>query len=282
MARSPLVNFPAFRQHTQAREDANTAIMGLLFGAQMSARFLTLTDGSAKLLPEMFPGVPHVSRFNLTTADARRVLGNADKHLGMMAVPYALSIHEDLLRSCIDVTGTKAPHAASALHATLENACSNGGCTFHPDSLAQLHALREMRNAVIHNGGVIDHRVVNEVAKMSADAVSNWRKIVGRDPRPLKAGTTIDLGVGEMFLSLAATKVLANQANAMLARSISSIRWAEVVVSDFLSHGPHVNPANTQLLRRKLLGWARFHYHAANIPVSDLEQAAQTQGLKIR
>ncbi|OXM49568.1 hypothetical protein CFP71_29940 [Amycolatopsis thailandensis] len=255
--------------------------MGLLFGAQMSAKFLTLMDGSDQLLPAMFPGVQHVGRFNLTTTSARNVLVEADKHLGMMAVPYALAIHEDLLRSCIELTGCDVPRDASQLHNKLGSECSKGGGAFNQDSLSQLHTLREMRNAVIHRGGVIDGRVVKRVAAMSNDAVLDWRKVVGRNPLPLVEGATIDLGVGEMFLALAATKVLAKQANEMLARSLPVIRWAEVVVDDFLTHGPQVSTANDRRLRKKLLGWSRFHYHALKISDDEIAAAADARGLKI-
>jgi hypothetical protein len=75
--------------------------MGLLAGALMAAHMLQLTRGSDRLLPEIFPDIPHIRRFNLTTTAARDILSAGDVHLGAMAVPYALAIHEDYLKTCL-------------------------------------------------------------------------------------------------------------------------------------------------------------------------------------
>jgi len=118
MAQGSVVNFPAFRLHEAARKEANNAIMGLLVGSQMAAHFLSLTAGSAHLLPSMFPAVSHVGRFNLTSDRAREVLVRADTHLGTMAVPYALAIHEQFLRACTRLAGGHGDLAAAKLHSS--------------------------------------------------------------------------------------------------------------------------------------------------------------------
>lgn len=276
MASTPVVNFPAFRQHTRAREDANTAIMGLLVGSQMAAHFLTLTDGSDHLLPSIFPGVPHVGRFNLTSKAARDVLVRADQHLGTMAVPYALSIHEDLMRSCTSLAGGSATQSAKALHSTL--ALRTGG-KFDVDSLAQFHVLREMRNAVIHSGGVIDQRVVDCAAAMSSAAVDTWKRIVGRSPCGLTDGARIEFGTGELFLALAATKNLAKQANLMLIPALTVPRWCELIVEDFIANGPATR--NPDQRRGKLLGWANFHYRSIGATEAQLVVAGTAGGLRL-
>jgi hypothetical protein len=53
------------------------------------------------LLPEIFPAVPHIRRFNLTSEAARRLLVDADAHLGAVPVPYALSVHEAFVMDCL-------------------------------------------------------------------------------------------------------------------------------------------------------------------------------------
>lgn len=96
-----IVRFGAYRQYEQTRTEASNAVMGLLAGAGMAAHMLRLTDGSDRLLPEIFPKVAHIGRFNLTTDAAREILTAGDVHLGAMAVPYALAIHEDFLKTCL-------------------------------------------------------------------------------------------------------------------------------------------------------------------------------------
>ncbi|MCK2236410.1 MULTISPECIES: hypothetical protein [unclassified Crossiella] len=250
--------------------------MGLLVGAKIAANFLSLTDGSKHLLPTIFPAVEHVGRFNLTSAAARDVLIQADQHLGMMAVPYALALHEDLLRSCITLAGGTAPQSVKHLHRALET-CTGG--TFRADPLAQFHVLREMRNSVIHNGGVIDQRVPDCAGALSPMAAADWKRIVGRSPVNLAVGVRIELGVGEMFMALATTKNVAKDANRMLTAALPSARWAQLIVADYLAHGP---PAKNAAERhRKLRGWARFHYTATGVSETELVTAAHAAGLHV-
>ncbi len=244
----PLVRFPAFRRHEAARREANSAIMALLVGSQMSAHFLSLTAGSQHLLPAMFPAVSHVRRFNLTSDKAREVLLNADAHLGTMAVPYAMAIHEDFLRACLELLGITAEPPAARLHSSL---ASSAGGTFDNDSLAQFHVLREMRNAVIHLGGRSDERLAGCISQLSPAADTAWKKVVGRSPRSLRSDDVVELGTGELFLSLAATRNLARQANTMLVPALPASEWANVIVHDCLDDGP----AHVQRPQR----WRKLH-----------------------
>lgn len=272
----PLVRFPAFRHHEMARREANSAIMALLVGSQMTAHFLSLTVGSQHLLPAMFPAVSHVRRFNLTSDKAREVLLNADAHLGTMAVPYALAIHEDFLRTCLELLGIISEPPAARLHATL---ASHAGGGFDSDSLAQFHVLREMRNAVIHLGGRVDQRLVGCANRLSPSAETAWKKVAGRSPRRLVPDDVVELGTGELFLSLAATKNLARQANKMLVPALPASEWASVILQDFRDNGP----ANVQQPQRwrKLRGWRRFHYSATRVSDADLTAAAARHGLAL-
>jgi hypothetical protein len=94
-----VVRFASYRQYDAARTDASNAMMALLAGAQLASHLLKLTEGSERLLPEVYPRVPHIGRFNLTSEAAREILDTADTHLGAMGVPYALAIHEDYLKT---------------------------------------------------------------------------------------------------------------------------------------------------------------------------------------
>jgi hypothetical protein len=272
----PVVNFPAFRQHEAARKEANSAIMGLLVGAQMSAHFLSLTQGSRQLLPTIFPAVSHVGRFNLTPDSARAVLLRADTHLGTMAVPYALAIHEDFLRSCLRMLNVHARPAASGLHAAIAKRAEG---TFDHNAIAQFHVLRELRNIAIHSGGLVDKRVLRRITRLPPDAEADWRRIAGRSPGTLSVGDRVTLGVGELFLTLSATKHLARQANRMLVPALPSRRWAELIIADFRDNGPSNAPV--AVLRRKLAGWRRFHYPAVEVDETDLLAAAKELNLPL-
>lgn len=254
----------------------------------MAAHFLGLTEGSKHMLPSIFPAVSHVGRFNLTPDAARDVLLNAETHLGMMAVPYAMSLHEDLMRSCIKLADGAPPRSASELHQELTDLCGTRAA-FHPDSLAQFHVLRELRNAVIHEGGnltgsgsgrLVGDRVLARAAELSASADRNWKQFAGRSPKHLKLGDKVNFGTGEMFLALAVTKSLAAQANAILADALPPEKWAKVLVTDFLTNEPKARVGNADQVRRKLFGWRRFHYKTAEVPDDVLLAEARTRGLR--
>ena len=89
------VRFADYRRYEAHRVEASNAMMALLAGAGMASHLLQLTHGSRHLLPEVFPQVPHIGRFNLRTEVARQILDAADTHLGAMSIPYALALHDD-------------------------------------------------------------------------------------------------------------------------------------------------------------------------------------------
>lgn len=62
-----VVRFAAYRSYEAARVEASNAMMALLAGAQLASHLLLLSDGSSQLLPAMYPRVPHIGRFNLTS-----------------------------------------------------------------------------------------------------------------------------------------------------------------------------------------------------------------------
>ncbi|WP_156755099.1 hypothetical protein [Actinokineospora pegani] len=273
MATNAVVNYPEYRLHTKARREANTAIMALLVGSPMAAHLLNLTDGSKTLIPQIFPAIHHVNRFNLTPGEARAVLVNADSHLGTMAVPYALALHEDLMRSCVNMVNAPVPDNASRLHGALSTAT---GQHFSPDLLSQFHLVREMRNAVIHSGGTIDSRVVQRATALSPAASQNWVRIVGRSPLGLPAGSSIDLGTGEMLLALSVTTALAREANRMLIASVSRQRWAEVIIDDFVDNHDLAGLKRITADRRmkKVENFARFHYGVLAMTTAELQVTA--------
>ncbi len=72
-----VVSFPLWVNYEQKRDAANNSLMALLAAAGLAINTLHLTSGSTRLLPEVFPTVRHIERFNLTTDKARELLGEA-------------------------------------------------------------------------------------------------------------------------------------------------------------------------------------------------------------
>lgn len=73
--------FPAYREYDAVRTDVSNAMMALLAGAGMASHLLQLTEGSKHLLPEVFPRVEHIGRFNLETVKSKTPEATSGPHV---------------------------------------------------------------------------------------------------------------------------------------------------------------------------------------------------------
>ncbi len=252
-------------------------MMALLAGAQLSTHLLQLTQGSNRLLPEVFPQVPHIKRFNLTTDAANSILLSADQHLGAMAVPYALALHEDHLKSCIvllEKAGLVSPGTADRSklvdqHNTIAGAC---GGSFDVIAYAQINTLRLMRNCLIHSGGRASNQLVTDVASWSTDAETAWVTITQSSLRGISLADEVTFSQGEMILALAVTKTLDREANTMLQTALPRDLWSDMVIEELVSQdGTSAVRSSTAL--RKAKGIARHYYSALQLSDQDLARA---------
>jgi hypothetical protein len=239
-----MARFRAFREYEEQKAEANNAMMALLAGAQLSAHLLKLTEGSDRLLPEVFPAVSHIQRFNLKSHDARRILLSADPHLGKMAVPYVIALHEDYMRTCVGLLANNRKCAASVargnlvdLHPAFETAT---GRTFDPDMISYITVLRLIRNAVIHNGSVVSKILRDELDKWTTRQETGWVDLAKRNPRVLHVGDRIDFGQGEMIVALAITKRLDREANLGLQAALPRTSWATLVIDEIVEDHPKI------------------------------------------
>lgn len=271
-----IVRFAAYREYEQSRTDASNAMMALLAGAQLASHLLQLTEGLDRLLPEVYPRVPHIGRFNLTSDAARRILDAADTHLGAMSVPYALAIHEDFLKTCLALleqaalclpgTSDKLPLAQQ--HAAIESAT---GGVLNADSLAQLDTLRRMRNCTIHSGGRANASLLHKISNWTASTEAGWVRLARRNPRGLRVGDVVVFGHGELILALAVTKLLGREANQLLQPALPRAQWADMVVDDLLASDPRALASPDA--SRRVRGLARYHYQPLALTDAELQSA---------
>lgn len=271
------MKFAGYRQYEKVRVEASNAIMGLLAGAQMAAHMLQLTKSSDRLLPEIFPDIQHIRRFNLTTTAARDILAAGDVHLGAMAVPYALAIHEDYLKTCLllllrrgGVRLTKPPDDFKLVsqHEEIERAT---GQSFNAASLQQLHTLRRMRNCTIHEGGRANPALINHLASLTIDAESGWVNLAQVSPCSLQLGDEITFGHGEMMVALAVTRALAKEANQFLQVALPRDVWADLVIEDLKDEYPSALKAPDA--KRRARGFAQFNYGALQLNDAEIDDA---------
>jgi hypothetical protein len=270
-----VVKFGAYRRYERDRIDASNAMMALLAGAQLAGHLLKLNEGSPRLLPEVYPNVAHIGRFNLTAGAAGGILASADAHLGAMSVPYLLAIHEDYMTTCLQllaragrISSAQARVRAAGQHTTMESCC---GTQFDPIALSQLHALRLMRNARIHEGARASRALIQLVSTWDAATEAAWTRLAGRSPRHLSEGDPLEFAHGEMLVGLAVTKNIDRQANMALQTSMPRALWADLVIEDMLESTP--NALSRSDRERKARGIARHYYAALALSEAEIRQA---------
>lgn len=276
MVRQHVVKYAGYRRYQEIRIETSNAMMGLLSGAGLAVHFLQLTDGSSSLLPDLFPRVPHIRRFNLSAGSARSILESADAHLGAMAVPYVLALHEEYLKSCIEIlelsqlapAGAARNSKLATQHRIIATA-TNGSFSATPST--QLTTLRRMRNCTIHSGGKADQVLLGDLARWDSQVESAWINIANRNPRNLVAGQVITFGYGEMLLALAVTKTLEREANLLLQGSLPREVWADMVVEEMADRDSRI--VKTSAAIRSAKGIARQFYAPLSLTEIELQDA---------
>ncbi|MGW7669423.1 hypothetical protein [Streptomyces sp. NRRL F-5122] len=271
----PLAQFPAYRQYERMRRSVNDSVMGLFAGAGLASVLLQPMVQAPAPLSLIFPRVEEISRFDLSIEKARDILDDAGPHIAKMALPYLMSLHEDYMGSCLKLLAKDGLITAKVADRTIvskvHEAFEQGiGSPLPQASLQQFHVLREMRNCLIHRGGVIDERLVAEASKCSKGALAGWRKVVRNSPQHLKEGDSLKVGTGELVLGFAVSKLLARAVNELLASGLTRDTWIDVILEDMEEFGPGI-PQNIDERTRKVLGYARHNYLAIGATPTELQ-----------
>ncbi|MBL3666594.1 hypothetical protein JL475_11440 [Streptomyces sp. M2CJ-2] len=278
----PLAQFPAYRQYEQMRRSVNDSVMGLFAGAGLASHLLRPMVKAAVPLPLIYPDVEEISRFDLSIDKARAILDDAGPHIANMALPYLMSLHEDYMGSCLAlltkdglITARSASRSvASKMHEDFEQAV---GSPLPSGSLQQFHVLREMRNCLIHRGGVIDERLVAVASACSQGALAGWRKVAKNSPQVLKPGDSLKVGTGELVLGFAVSKLLARAVNELLISELTRDTWIDIILEDMNEFGPGI-PANIDERTRKVIGYARHNYPGVRATPDELQEGLTRMG----
>lgn len=288
-APSTWVEFPEFRRYEATRQEANNAMMALLAGAQLAAHTLQLASGSRQLLPDIFPGVEHISYFNLRTDSATQLLLDTGHHLGAVAVPYALAVHEDFVVTVIAILeglgrARQAPGSSSDpaenrvkawnMHETVfmtlgQPVPARGSAEV---ALEHFHLLREMRNAHIHSGGSISSELRGEVTNMSAPAQAAWTRVARRAPADVIAGPKLCFTTFDIFTAFATTKALGRTINSLVRDGLTAAEWAEICREDYTTRSSKASGSDQWI--RGLLGHANAYYGTTSMSEADLINTA--------
>ena len=281
------VHFAIYRQYQESRRRANNSMVALLAGSQLAAHNLTLHADSDRLLPEIFPTVPHIARFNLRPAVAADVLDAAEPHLATVTVPYALAIHEDFVMQCIRwirrIQGTPSRQRASGrpraadMHEVLRSLVGGALKPHSSVDLELFHVYRLLRNCHVHRGGRVSSKLRKHVGNLSPSAQARWIGLTGRGANTLIAGDQAEFRLLDVFAVFAVTKELGHGVNALLRNGLSQQQWALACVDDY-RRGTNRIPRSDQW-GRGLIGYASHHYQALALTDSALFEAAAEMGV---
>ncbi len=262
-----IVRFRHFRDYDEQRVLVNDSMMGLLAGSKLAAQTLRLTEGSESHLADIFPGVPHIRRFNLRVDRASDVLLNAEDHLAAICIPYLFAAHEAFvkhaaLQICVDsgLLSNSKFRAASmeSMHETLADLAPTG-TDFPADSLALFHVLRAMRNAIIHsNSRLTETRHLDAIMQADADAKLLWTRLTKLAYPSYQQNDALNPTLEMLIATLAVTKRLADETNEILQQVLAPADWQRIAEQDWTMNGIHTG--NTDQRERRKAGFIRHNY----------------------
>lgn len=276
------IKYLDFRRYEKRRIEVNDSLMALLAGSQLASHTLQLTAGSPHLLGDIFPGVPHIRRFNLRSEVAREILNGAESYLAAMAVPYALGLHEDYMSGCITAcveTGRITQDEADSLKSSNihESFATASGMAFSDDLLKIFHLLRRMRNCQIHSGGKADRSLINYIAHLDQQTLALWQSLTHETIPTLTLNDEINFTQKELGATLAVTKRLAEEANESLVNVYPRAKWADMLIADWVfEHAEETK--NREMLLQRVRSFSRMYYEVLNLTNVEIGDALERAG----
>lgn len=287
MVRPYAAQFPVYREYERKRQEANNAIVALLAGSALAAHTLQMNEGSTRILPEIFPNVPHISRFNLRPSAATEILVDAGMHLAIVTMPYALAIHEDFVSKCIrwihrDVKPSLIPTGfpdsdASNMHNVVANQVGGSFDATESVALELFHLFRLMRNCHIHAGGAVSPKLRKHIIGMSTDACLRWAELTHREPAKILQSEQAEYSLFDIFAVFAISKELARAVNRVLRDCLSEQQWATICVRDFTAETSR--SPRSERWGRGLIRHANLLYRSVHLTADALFAAAVAEGV---
>lgn len=272
----------SYRVHRAGMTEADNAMMALLVGAQFASSSLALSAGSNVLLSSMFPSVPHIERFQYRPERAQRELGASEEHLARIAIPYALSVHEDFVGQVkadfekwnVPVSLNGRRWNAETMHEILFESV-----TTHPNvDLTEFDLLRRIRNSLIHSGGTVDNYLEEGVDRLSPQGSSHWQEVTGRHPAEIVETGRVVLTAGEIMLAFSVVRYLSKVAHQGMLDTLPRSFWLQDFVDGFISeYRSHIK--KRLLLRRKMEAWSNRYYEDFHFAWNELRDGAIDAGL---
>ena len=275
------VRFPAYRRHDQSRIRVSDATMALLASLRIAQAELASRDPDL-FLPNAFGDVEDLTRLNLRIRHAIPVLGDAERSLAYMAIPFALSVHHAYGMDCLRMVEGSDPDEAgqsdggfvelSDLHNRFEQSV---GVDLPADLLGLFDLLRAVRNRITHYAGVRGSYLNQKWRTLPESARDGWREVAGREFPTGPTADELPLGVGELIAALMVVTRLGREMNSAIAGAIPRSRWLSIATEDFRT--VNANRLGQQATRlRRFRGFCRENYWALHFSDGELSAALES------
>lgn len=280
----PAIDFAEFRELEERQERAGNLIWGLMASSHIAARVIEVSGASERTLGEIYPDLPHMTRFNVNPTTAVGVLRDAEEALPAMAISYVIALHEDFVKSClrwlvphgmltekeVDASNTAMMHGVLA-RSTLSNVDA--------DDLALFQIARCIRNCYIHAGGAVTDELVHLWSGLSPKQAAQWEKWTGESYAPVRPGQPVPTGTGVLVATLAVCHRLEYDVNVCLQAGIPRSEWAEKAVRDYFSL-PRCRPGNDPLAFGATREFADLRFGSLGLTDAELRRAFNTVSKK--
>jgi hypothetical protein len=261
----------AFDEFWDQRTAVNQSINALEF-----SRRLTMHEVSTlrphlreRRLGELYPAHVVGSRFGYRLRTAESYLNDSAEFLFEAAFISCQPAYEEYVdRTAAWVaaaTGSTPPSPYGGLPSKHEWFERRGADVSGP-WLQVFEVLREARNAFVHNGGLVNDRLAQQRAALSAAAQAGWTRVAKIELPAMAVGDNLDVRALDPVATIYAIGRLAIELNRAIVagRVISSDeRWADLAVLDYRRRNPHAWKADRHMRRRKALGHAEHNFGAA-------------------
>jgi hypothetical protein len=257
-------------------------MIALLIGRELGEETLSGRDPDERLV-DVLPQLPSGPRLNQTVGEVRVVLGDAERQMAYMSIPYVLSIHHRFLgdalelleRDGVSLTGNPHEIDLADAHGDIAEAC---GAELPAAELLAFEFARHIRNRLTHHRGLAGPKLRAEWLASrgkvpEADGQALWTELALR-PFPLvRSRDELELGSGELFAVLGITKRLADAVQGALVDTLSPRLLADIVVADYRARYPD-RFRQTDRRDRRILGFCRGDYpYLSAVSPEDLREA---------
>lgn len=274
---------PAFRKFRRTVADGHDALNGLIVTSRLTLHHLARRPkrDREKFLTDLYPNVPEVPRLNVRFDRALKAIGESERYLAYMAIPFAVTAYNELLVDVANLLirdGHPAPERlpGELMLGQVRKYVGDRGVAppSHPQEMFDLTYF--LRNRIIHYAAVEGSTGATEWNRLTPAQKVLWKRVAGRALAVGQPDRTLDLGIGEARAAFAMTRRVGDALNEALTPVIGRKTWALVAVEDFRdSHSDYTNRGDIAGVVAAVHKYASQLYAPVGLTRKELEAAVR-------